>query len=465
MALLFAVLGVGLSRMMEYNLYQAVDAALVASAKSIRDNGSLKGYTPFLMESLLQEFFFEQSLRSSAQLVDLSGKVSAQTPNLRVRLPVTPKAIQRARNKLETFETFQLPDKTFLRQVTLPVSSPANIFEGRLIQVGTSLEPTMHSMQQINLVLWLTLPFGLFLSILFGYFLTARSFRPVIDMIAEASKIGIDKLHLRLPVPPAKDELNSLANTFNALLNHLQESFIRLQRFAADVSHELRTPLTILRGEAELSLRKLRTPEEYQTTLRTILFESTHMTTIIEDLLLLARAQGRTLSIHWELLDSTIFFANLYASVQAFFVTKNITLTIDRNELSDFYASPGYLMIILKNILLNAAKHSQTGSAVTLTATAEENTSNNKKTVTFKIVDHGDGISQKDLPHIFDMFYRADTARNRKDGVGIGLSLALALTQLHDGEISVESKENEGSTFTVTISQPEPEQLPKATPT
>lgn len=445
LSILFVFLGFGLYQFIENSYMKSIDGALLASAKNIRDNASVKNYDPFFMESLLEDFLMGSYVRSSAQLVDLSGRVSARTPNLKVQLPISELALVRARSRQETYETFNLSKAPPIRQVTLPVISRAGQFQGQLIQVGTSLGPTLESLSHIRSTLIIALTLGFILSVMFGYFLTARSLRPVSDMMRAAGKISIDDLDGRLPIPRAKDELQSLAITFNNLLTSLQTAVGRLKRFAGDVSHELRTPLAVVRGEAELALRRERTTDDYKEACRTILSESEYMTEIVENLLLLVRAQSRALEVKTEKILIREFVEDLKSSVKKLFEEKNISLDVDIKTEAEFLGHAQYLFMALRNILLNAIKYSPAGSHVLFGVEKKEE-------LIFRVSDEGEGIDEKDLPFIFDLFYRADAARNRKEGgCGIGLSLAEALVKLHKGQIKVTSQKGNGTTFEVCI--------------
>jgi heavy metal sensor kinase len=448
MALLFLCVGFGLYRIVEHNLLRSVDASLIVSAQSIRDARFVRGFSPPIMERFLSQFFGEKHIQPYAQLVDLSGKISVQT-DLRVSLPVTHKALYRAERGLETLETFPPRRATDapLRQVTLPVMRYGR-FTGEFIQVGATLDSTFHTLKEIAWVLWTSLPLGVLLSMVFGYLLAKRSLMPVTEMSEAAKRLSSDDLSVRLPLPQAKDELRQLAQTFNEMLDRLEDAFKRLRRFTGDVSHELRTPLAVLRGEAELALRRERTAEDYRSSLRTIMSEATNMTGIIEDLLLLARAESRAVAMTWMDLRADDFVADLAHAVHLVYEKRGVTLRTNVQYHGGFSANPGYLTLALKNILLNAAKHSAPETVVDFTVSSDS------KEMIFVVSDKGEGIPEESLPYIFDPFYRADTARNRAaGGTGIGLSLAMALVKLHNGQISVSSKAGNGASFTVRIPQ------------
>ena len=463
MGILFTLLGCGIYRLVQTNLMNSVDAALLASAQAIQNSRHTRqNLTAPALENFLTQFLGEKSIRLYATLIDVSNKSTRlQTRNIRVRLEATPYSIRRARLGLSTYETFSFKNFTAVRQITLPASKKGG-FTGEIIQVGAPLASTFATLRDLKIILILVFPIALLLSILCGYWVTRRSIRPVKKITQAAAKLHIDDLSNRLPLPFANDELRELTETFNSMLDRLEDSFKRHKRFTGDVSHELRTSLAVLRGEAQLALRRERDMNYYRDSMATILEESTHMSKIVEDLLLLSRAQSKSVVMQWDPIDMAQFIKDLKNSLKPIFQEKNIRLNIyEDKSIRDFLGSSNYLHIALKNILQNAAKHSQPDSQVDMTIFRDM-----ENKLVFRISDKGEGIPDEALPYIFDSFFRADTARNRKlGGAGVGLSLALALVKLHNGTIQVESKNGNGATFIVTINQPEfseESQIPEA---
>lgn len=454
MAIVFVSIGVGVYRVVEDSIFQSFDTTLLTSAKAIRDvqysrkTRNAQERMAAQWESLLNDFFGNQpaSIRAHAQLVDMSGKVQASNGDLRIRLPVTPQAVARAEKGLETFENFKLQGDVLLRQLTLPLMVNKR-FTGELIQVGAPLTGAKDTLKSVRRMLTLSLLLALAMSIFFGYLLTKWSLRPVVRISRTVSTIGVSEdFDKRLKLPPAKDELQQLANTFNEMLTRIEDAFGRLRKFTGNVSHELRTPLAVLRGEAELALRRERSADEYKNSLKAIVRESSHMSSIVEDLLLLARAQGKSIELRKEMLPISVFLSELKHLVEASFLSKNVYFSVSCDYDDQIYVAKNYLHLALKNILLNACKHSSEGSRVDLNVKVSFGETQ------FAIRDYGEGISESAIPYIFDTFYRADTARNRDSGgAGIGLSLAKALIELHGGSLKVSSQVGQGATFTATL--------------
>ena len=446
-ALLYIGLGLFIHQLVKRQLFASVDNSLLISAQAIRDakfppsNKDSVG-----LENLLSKFLGERSIRLYALLIDTqNNQTKIQSRDIRLKFDVTPISVKRAQRGVETFETFQRVDKPAIRQLTLPVVRSGS-FTGEVVQVGTSLEATNNWLTSLRVVLGTMFPISLTLSILIGYWMAVRSLRPVRAITRAASNMHVDRLQKQLRVPEAKDELQELTLTFNGMLSRLQQSFVQQKRFTGDVSHELRTSLAVLIGETEFSRRKERSATDYKKSLEMIHSESMHMSHIVEELLLLTRVENQAIKVLHEDIDSNELMRLVEQRVDSDFKSRGVELVIENNIVGKIKGSKNYLNIVLSNILMNAAKHSDKGSKVNL------KTSENDDTLSFKITDEGSGIAADSLPHIFEPFYRADTSRNRSaGGVGIGLSLAQALAELHEGSISVESEEGKGSIFTLNI--------------
>ncbi len=448
MAILFTILGFTVYSLLESTSLRAIDNSLKSTASTLSKKQFLKSQTN--RQTNIEDFLFRrlgvQSVRLYAVHVDTKKNTPlVRTKNVRVKVDSTDRTIKRARLGRSTYETFVTDGGTPHRQITMPIMHRGRFTE-ELIKIATPLTEYNTSLTNLRTILYVSFPVALFLAILLGYVFTSLSFRSVREITKEASNIHFDRMQQRLPLPVAKDELYSLTQTFNDLLGRLEESIIRQKRFTGDVSHELRTSLAVLRGEAQFALRRERPAQEYKDALTSILDESVHMSGIVEDLLLLSRAQSKSVAMSWERIETPDFLLELEGMVKSEFKNRKIKLTYEMDIPDHFFAAKNYLLLSLKNILINAAKHSKDRKEVLFRGFVENDR------VQFSIRDYGEGIPQESLPHIFESFYRADTARNRKEGgAGIGLSLAQALIGLHQGNIAVESSVGEGSKFTVSI--------------
>lgn len=447
MAAVLPLVGFGVYNLVQRDLLKSVDAALLASAESMRATKSSQGMAG--LDQFLDNFLGGREINAYARLVDLSGNIRSKSARDDVSLPITKLAMARAEQGLSTFETWSREGKAPLRQLTMPVML-GGIFSGTLVQVGAPLDATYTTLREVRSVFYIVLPTVLVLSMVAGYLLTRRSLAPVDGMRRAADRLSATDLSHRLEVPKVRDELHDLAETFNLMLSRLEDAFERQRRFSSDVSHELRTPLTAIRGETELALRRNRSPEEYRAALETIQKESVAMGTTVEDLLLLARAEAGGLPTTKSPVTTADFLSTVASKAQQLGRIKQVQVSIvEQGAPKEFFAAENYLSLALGNLLSNAVKHSPENGVVTLTCKKSD-----ADRLTFTVADQGEGIPQVLLEKIFDPFFRVDSARNRvAGGVGIGLSLARALARLHGGDVRAESSQGRGSKFHLTIAQ------------
>lgn len=298
----------------------------------------------------------------------------------------------------------------------------------------------------LKTLMWL-IPAVLFISTLGGWFFARASLRPVDEVTRTAQDITASNLSRRLPVRKSNDEIARLTETLNDMILRLEQSFGQIRQFTADASHELRTPLTILTGELELALRSERTEEEYQEVVSSALQETLRMSHVVEDLLLLSRADMGKISLKTDLIDLNEMLADLADATSILGTKKDLTITYreSRERLMIEGDSPRLYQMLL-NLLDNAVKYTSHGGAITLTLHRDEGMAE------IRVRDTGIGISREDQERIFDRFYRVDKARSRaQGGVGLGLSIVEWTIRAHNGEISVESELSIGSTFIVRL--------------
>lgn len=279
---------------------------------------------------------------------------------------------------------------------------------------------------------------SLFLAVL----LTPSSFKPLEDIADVARQItNADDLSRRVPYMERPDEIGVLARAFNQLLERLESLFQTQQRLLADVSHELRTPLTTIRGNADLMRRMGEAGDE---SLAIIQEEADRMTRLVGDLLLLARADAGSLPLERNKVELDGIFFEVYRQVSLLHTAVQIQM-VDIDQVV-VIGDADRLKQLLWNLIGNAVKYTPAGGQVSLTLAKSEGWA------TIRIQDTGIGIPAKDLPYIFDRFYRVDKARTRQQGgSGLGLSIARWIAQAHGGRIDVESQVGVGTTFTVWL--------------
>jgi signal transduction histidine kinase len=299
----------------------------------------------------------------------------------------------------------------------------------------------------------------------------------------------------RAPVT-SQDEVGLLAETFNRMAERLERwdsdmraavaertreldaavarldtAFRQMRQFNADASHELRTPLTVIRGEAEVALRSARSPEEYQAVLLSIQEETERMSRIIEQLLLLARADSGELILerHPVVLDDLVRDVAHRAKVLA--LDRGVRLRVASLEHMLIEGDEDRLRQLALNLIDNALKYTSEGGEAVVRLSTEDGSpglANRNATgqnaghhppaglqhriAVLEVEDTGIGIAAADLPRLFDRFYRVDKSRSRAHGSsGLGLAICRWIVEAHGGRIDVSSRQGVGSTFTVRL--------------
>jgi heavy metal sensor kinase len=275
-----------------------------------------------------------------------------------------------------------------------------------------------------------------------GLFLVRMTLKPVDRMVGALHEIESDRLGLRLPLPRTNDEILRLAETFNDLLARLERDFLSQQQFSQDLSHELRTPLTILKGDLEVTLKKLRSPQDYEAVLKSSLEEINTINGILDQLLMLARWENREIPLRLSLFDLRSLAEQVLGHIRVLAERKGIRLSLQAPAVLPFTGDEAQLRTVLVNLLDNGIKYSAAGGTIDVRLEDDD------EAVGIVISDQGLGIPGEKLPHIFDRFYRADESR-ALPGFGLGLSIVKSIVEAHRGMIEVESRPGQGTVFSL----------------
>ncbi len=316
-------------------------------------------------------------------------------------------------------------------------------YEIRVAYPEDEITDVLQNLFSIFLVL---IPIVLVISVIGGFFLARKSLSPVDEITRTARKITATNLRERIHVDNPQDELGRLTETLNDMISRLEASFEQVQQFSMDASHELRTPLTIMRGEIELALRGNRKSASYKKTLASLLEEVLRMASIVEGLILLAKADKGNAKLEKKptRLDSLVSEIKEDAEILA--DQKRIKVSISRLDETTVVGDPVRLRQLMLNLVDNAIKYTPEGGSVTLSLERQDCEAN------FSVEDTGIGIPPKELTRIFDRFYRVDKSRSRlPDGLGLGLSISKWVAEAHGGRLLAESRVGAGSKFIVIL--------------
>jgi two-component system OmpR family sensor kinase len=289
-------------------------------------------------------------------------------------------------------------------------------------------------------------PVVVFVSLSGGWFLAGHALRPVRDIANRASHITSENLHERLPERRVNDELGVLITTFNVMIARLEASFSQMKEFLLNVTHELRTPLTILRGTSELALGRQLSNDAAQDLATTFLEETGRMSRLVDDLLMLARADAGQLTLQRDPVDLTALVEEIYEDVSLLASAKSVITTKDiRAHDVAVVGDSARLRQLFRILISNAIRYTKPSGAITIAFWID-----NAAYVSIK--DTGIGIAKEDIENIFHRFYRSDVAyQHEKSGSGLGLPIARWIALAHGGNIAVESELGGGSTFTVRL--------------
>jgi heavy metal sensor kinase len=370
-----------------------------------------------------------------------SGRLLTQSPGMEsLGLLYTPGEVAEFGTRLETHDV--QTDRGRLR-VTDTVLSPA-AGEAYLVQIGEPLDSIDRAMVGFDgLLLW-RLVGGVLLAALLGWWLAGRALAPLSRLATSTHAIGINNLHDRLPLRGARDELDQVADAFNHALGRVEQSVGEMRQFSAALAHELRTPLAILRGEAELELAHPLPADQRQERVASQIDEYDRLTRLINQILTLARAEAGEIRLSTAPLGLGGLASAVAEQIEPVAGARDITLTCVVEQDVTVDADAGWLQRLLLILLDNAIKYTPDGGLVSVrvSSTAGE--------ARLTVKDSGAGIPPEALPHLFDRFYRAESAgTHQTPGAGLGLALAKWIAERHGATIDVSSAPGTGSTFVV----------------
>jgi len=280
------------------------------------------------------------------------------------------------------------------------------------------------------------------------YLLTRRILAGVEDIAVTTRNINLKSLSGRVGTADLEQEMEYLAKSINMMLERLERSFEYIKEFSSSIGHELKTPLAIIKGESEVALRKERQVEDYQKALRVNIEEANRMIRIVEDLVFLAKLDYNPDNIKKEVFDFISFFQDIEKRAQTLATQKqiNLTATIPEISVSLLEGNKLHLSRLFFNLIQNAIKFTPSGGRINLTVHPEGDV------LKVSISDTGQGISEEDLPKIFQRFFHKEKSQpESSDSIGLGLSIAKSITKFHNGDIEVKSLSGEGATFTVIL--------------
>lgn len=294
-----------------------------------------------------------------------------------------------------------------------------------------------------------TMGIALALSAFAAWLASGHLTRPLRRIASTAAEIERTGVATAIPKSGAADEVDALSAALERAFRHLQDALERQSRFASDAAHELRTPTAGILAQAEVAVRRERTPEEYRRTLETIVAAGRRMQETLEALMLVARGDRDSAAVRSGNADLVAVAGVVIASTGELARSHDVDVRLAAPASAPLAGDPRLLEILVRNLVENAIAHSPAGAVVDVevAATGPE--------VTLRVRDQGEGIPAEALPHVFERFFRSDPSRSRTTGgAGLGLALVQQIAVLHGGRANVKSPGPGGRGAMVTVTLP-----------
>lgn len=298
---------------------------------------------------------------------------------------------------------------------------------------------------------YIGIPLLLLVAALGGQWLARRGMSPLTTMVRRAEEIGVATLHGRLPVETPDDELGALATVINRLLSRLDEVFANQRRFMADASHELRTPLALLQSETEITLSRTdRSTAEYRASAEIVRVATQRMDRLVHEMFLMSRADAGHLVVRHEPVDLEEVVNDTVRAAREMASRRGVALELRPLIAAPISGDADLLGSLVLNLVDNAVRHTPPDGRVIIEL-AEHGLA-----YEIHVIDTGEGIPSEAQPHIFDRFYRADSARSRAEasmtsGAGLGLAISRWIARAHGGSLELVESYPGHTEFRATI--------------
>ena len=441
LAVLLIALSAGVYFYLTRSLYRSLDDSLEIRSTQIRSIQDI-------LESIRQGEFQEE-LGEIVILYFYSGNQLVEVSPRGISIPLSREFISQAIAGRSLFTTIQTAEGEGLRLLAVPVNlnmlgPPAGIQPAALV-IARSTKQIDQALTGLVRTLVIAIPLALALAAGGGIFLARRALKPVDEIAQTAQEIEETDLSRRINVN-TRDELGRLAATLNAMIGRLEKAFQRQKQFTSDASHELRTPLSVIEAESSLVLQKERPSSDYRQSLEIISQESKQMSSLIDQLLTLARADAGKEQWNFTEVNLGKLISNLSADVEILCQEKGLSFQLDHTQDLVVKGDEARLRELFMNLLDNAIRYTPAPGTVSISLRREG------QMAVMAITDTGVGIPAEDIPFIFERFYRVDKSRSRAEGgTGLGLAICRHIAEAHGGKIEVKSQVGAGSTFSVWL--------------
>ncbi len=452
LGIVIILFGLGVFSVIRATWIETVDATLHETAEQVVNNSASYSVREFGSPAHIVMVLPQLDIfRASNILVQVwspkadgsaGNELQAQSDNLReFDKPLDDQALSSTTSQFSTVKINNVEVRVF----TYPLRISGQDSSFGIIQVADSLETVNQATNRLSLFMLGGGILAVLASLGLGYWLSDQTLKPIEALTEAADNIATAKdLETRLNWNGPMDELGRLTVVFNRMMDRLEHLFTAQRRLVADVSHELRTPLTAIRGNLDLVKRY----GMDDTSLEAMQSETARMSRMVDDLLLLARADYGNLTVEMSEIDLDTVVGEVFKEARILAKDRKLLVRIHQIEPVRLNGNADRLKQLLLNLVSNAIKFTPDGGQIGLALRHAGNDA------ILQVTDTGVGIEPEDLAHVFDRFYQADTSRTRvtnTGGAGLGLSIAKWIVEAHGGTIEVKSTPNVQTTFTVKL--------------
>ncbi|WP_254507509.1 sensor histidine kinase [Anatilimnocola floriformis] len=429
------ICGIAFSALMLWTTYRQAEADLLGAAQVMIRDANGRGESMSIPPTYFHRFGPAPRDQAYFALWDSNGKLVAQSKNL-------PANIEPTSQHLPDHGPRPYVSRAYGRNLEIMVATPE---QGQLL-IGRPLA------KEFDLFWWMLARFaaivttGLIAGAVAAWGLSRWIARPVATIASRAESISENNLEQRIEVSHGTLEVVALADVLNRMLAKLHAAFARQSQFTADAAHELRTPITIILAQAEQTLARERSTADYQQALQTCQRTARQMKSLVDNLMLLAKADAGQPGARTEIVDLSQAVRESADELALLVKERGVQLHVHATAAlvqGDFQQ----LRQVAANLLSNAIKHNVPQGEVWIDVSANGNQA------TLRVRDNGPGIAAEHHAQLFDRFYRVDRSRTHGAEVssGIGLSIVREIVTAHGGTVQLDSSPGAGATFLVTL--------------
>jgi len=352
-------------------------------------------------------------------------------------------AIQRLLdNHRSVFDTISIPERRYEVRILYAALGP-----GMILQLGRAMDNLTRIIEAFRKIFVITMAALFIFATIVGWFMAKRALAGVERVTQTARRISDHSLDERVPVKKQVDEIDQLALTFNQMLDRIQKLVTEIKEMNDNIAHDLKSPITRIRGIAEVCLTTGSSLEDYEHMAGNTIEECDRLLDMINTMLIISKTEAGVGGFEHQELDIARVVQDACDLFMSMADNERLTLVCYAPDRLITSGDMRMVQRMISNLIDNAIKYTPAGGKIEVTALSD-----GRQSIRISVKDTGRGISEKDLPHIFERFYRCDPSRSQA-GTGLGLSFARAVARAHGGNITVTSAPGNGSTFTVTLPQ------------